>query len=305
MYRRNGGQKKMKRWKNDFILAESLKQSERERQENNRETPCPPEIVEWVAQLKLLKGMPLSCLIGDEKQLPPESIRFFYLDENWTEQMVNGALSIGADNEKAKVITAFFQKNFQELGRKNRYYPRRKRIHENQLRFYRKEREAPQNNVITGFLLRSRLVRLWKGLESTACDHEGTRLEILRMEQLSEEILLCMYDGEIDKLCIREPKEGLRFGTHENDRILRVRGIKSGEEGVPVPGQTIKMQANEFGRADILGFAERLRSCLKSDCLTSAEFAMELITAPGLGEFSLKTPDEKLRESTASIRRQN
>lgn len=275
----------MKRWNNDFKIDEMLEQM---RQTNQREgilIQYPPEILDWVVQLKLLNGVPLSCLVGDEKQLPPESIRFFYVDENWTDQLVNGALSVGADDAKARSVNACFTAELHKSGMENLHIARERRIHEIQKRFYRRNRMEPENQEITGFLMRSRLVRLWKGLESAAFDKNGNPLAILRMEQLSEEIMICMYRGELAKLRVKEPKEGLRFGAHENDRTIRVRDIKPGNEGRPIPDKNVAIRTNAYGRADILALTEELKKILNTEHLTSAELAMELIVAPGLAEF--------------------
>ena len=105
------------------------------------------------------------------------------------------------------------------------------------------------------------------------------------MDQLSGETMICIYQGEITGLRIREPKEGLRFGAHENDRMIRVRDVKSGNEGVILSGKTVQITANEQGRADILSLAGALEKILQTEHLTSAELAMELIVAPGLAEF--------------------
>ncbi len=297
----------MKRWKNDFPVEKLLMEAKHrnelltecktgEQQKffldsaMNLETVYPQEIAEWFAQLKLLKGVPLSYLVGDEKQLPPESIRFFYLDENWTYQMTGGALSIGAGNRKANTVNDFYMTDFDVMGKESICHPRKNHIHQKQKQFYynrvRRRRQTEETGEITGFIMRSQLVKLWKGLESTATDRQGNPLVILRMEQLSEEIMLCLYQGEIAKLRIKEPKEGLRFGTHENDRTIHVREVKKGNEGVLIPGATVQIQTNSYGRADILSLAENLRSKTGAGRIGSAELAMELIIAPGLAEFS-------------------
>lgn len=275
----------MKRWEHDFIIGETLEHMQHPYQRVDAGIHCPPEIVEWAAQLKLLTGVPLSCLVGDEKQLLPECIQFFYVDENWTDQLINGALSIGADDTKARSINMFFSSEFHKNGRNSLHVPREKRIHENQKKFYKKQTLISDHERITGFLLRSRLVKLWKGLESTALDKTGESISILRMEQLSEEIMICVYRGEIAKLRVKEPKEGLRFGTHENDRSINVRDIKQGNEGRPVQDKKVVIHTNDYGRGDMLTLAADLKKALNTDKFTSAELAMELIVAPGLAEF--------------------
>ena len=171
------------------------------------------------------------------------------------------------------------------LGKRNIRCPRKNGIHENQMQFYREKRTEPTEAVLTGFLMRSRLVKLWKGLESSAVDRNGAKLDILRMDQLSGEIMICIYQGEIAGLQVKEPKEGLRFGAHENNRVIRVRDVKPGNEGAILSGKTVQITANEQGRADILELAGALGEILETDRVSSAELAMELIVAPGLAEF--------------------
>lgn len=243
-----------------------------------------------VCRVKTAQGVPLSYLVGDEKQLPPESIRFFYLDENWTCQMTGGALSIGAGNRNAQMLNGFYKEGLDVMGEKSIRHPREKRIHREQMPFYARRigQRTAETDTVTGFIMRSQLVNLWKGLESTATDRQGNRLTILRMEQLSAEIMLCLYQGEIAKLRVKEPKEGLRFGAHENDRCIHVRSVTEGNEGVLIPGETVQIQTNAYGRADILSLAKSLQSKTGAERISSAELAMELIIAPGIAEFSRK-----------------
>ncbi|HTF04001.1 MAG TPA: hypothetical protein VK826_08245, partial [Bacteroidia bacterium] len=55
----------------------------------------PQPLTDWLSRLALLYGVPFNYLVPDEGMLPPESIRFFYLDINWVEALVDGAFSIG------------------------------------------------------------------------------------------------------------------------------------------------------------------------------------------------------------------
>lgn len=285
----------MKRWKSNVPVAEALyaaagggQLSEKWIKENRGGEYAfmyPEEIAEWFAGLKLLQGVPLSYLVGDEMQLPPESIRFFHVDEGWTQQMIYGALSIGAHSAGEREIDRWFSEPFEGLGRRTVRQPRKSCIHREQMRFYRESERNTESGALTGFLLRSRLVGLWRGLESSAVGRDGSKLDILRMEQLSGEIMICIYDGVIDRLQVKEPKEGLRFGSHENDREICVREVKPGSEGQVLPGKTLRITTNDYGRADILSLAGKLKETLKTERIASAQLAMELIVAPGLAEF--------------------
>ena len=48
-------------------------------------------VVDWLAQLRLLRGVPFEYLVPDEGLLRPETMRFFHVDRNWTDVLVEGA----------------------------------------------------------------------------------------------------------------------------------------------------------------------------------------------------------------------
>ena len=62
--------------------------------------PKPPQIaiakdlVDWLARLVLLYPVPFHYLVPHQSLLPSESIRFFHLDDNWVDALLDGALSI-------------------------------------------------------------------------------------------------------------------------------------------------------------------------------------------------------------------
>jgi len=68
--------------------------------------------------------------------------------------------------------------------------------------------------AVTGFLLRSRVVRGWPGLEVSGWSGApaDAPLRILRMDRLGASILLCLFDGDVARVDIHEPAEGLHFG---------------------------------------------------------------------------------------------
>src|SRR3954470_13482826 len=63
----------------------------------------PADVVRALARLRLLEGVPFSYLVPDAELLPPETIRFFYLDRNATDALVQGALSVGTVNSADRV----------------------------------------------------------------------------------------------------------------------------------------------------------------------------------------------------------
>jgi hypothetical protein len=242
------------------------------------------KICDYITELRLLKDVPFSYLIPEEVMLPPESIRFFYLDENWLNAIMDGAISIGRDSSMDA------ENDMQHVGliaqeAANRAsYPRFMKMHVNHRRL---ERAAPTtSNLRTGLILRSELVSKWKGLEAFGyCKEE--QLEILRMESLTKEILLCIFGGELTKFVISEPKTGLRFGAPDNTGMITLRDVSDNENfGNPIPGANIKltefMDAN--GRLRITELAKIMQQQIGSP-VASPQLAFELIAVAKRAEF--------------------
>ena len=55
----------------------------------------PAGTLAWLRALAQLDGVPFGYLIGDDRLLPIESIRFVGLDQLWVRHLVDGAYSIG------------------------------------------------------------------------------------------------------------------------------------------------------------------------------------------------------------------
>ena len=48
-----------------------------------------------VNKASFVGGVPFSYIVSSEEMLPNESIRFFHMDRNWLDALVDGALSTG------------------------------------------------------------------------------------------------------------------------------------------------------------------------------------------------------------------
>ncbi len=153
--------------------------------------PLPFEVEKWFEGLRLLKGIPFSYLVPDEKMLPQESIRFFQLDGFWIEALLDGAFSIGRVPYKDKT-------------------------------------EVPNSwasTPMSGFLMRSEVVSGWPDLlidgyshlpPDTNLDGEialaGTKIKLLRQEVVAGNILLCIFEGTLKSVDIHLKPEAIHFG---------------------------------------------------------------------------------------------
>lgn len=185
----------------------------------------PKNIADWLASLLLLHGVPFRYLVPDERMLPPESIRFFHLDVNWMNALWDGAYSIGRYVTKetpqlSHLVEGAFAKQVKAQTQKA-FHARRAKL------LKKIPTELPESNTkVTGFLLRSEVVAGWKGLQVNAYTKEqnpdnpnwdGSAIEILRLEHLSDSILLGFFKDEVYRLDIHEPSEGLHYGFDLDD----------------------------------------------------------------------------------------
>lgn len=274
----------------------------------------PDNLKEYADELRLLKGIPLTYLLTEASDLPEESIRFFHLDINWTDALLDGAFSIG----RVCARDALWDKITLKRAGENRYYadmPRVRRMHVNHREHVLKEIStdgAPEDyRLVSGFLLRSRLVGEKKGLHIYAYDRagapkshmdNGAPLPVLRMETIADNVLLAMFHGEVYQIMIEEPKTGLRFGVSSVDvsagRITRSIDLRSAQEnaelGKRVGSFCIDGFTDNNGRlhagqlADAVGRELRAKGALGTEQITPARFAFEMIAAAHRAKLTAK-----------------
>lgn len=178
----------------------------------------PPELVDILVRLRVLDGVPFEYVVPDERLLPPESIRFFHLDRNWTDALVQGLLSVGAVSTRDRIDVAA------------RWPAVRDAVDAAEHDVHAKLSGAPSvtgdAEAVTGFLTRSRAISGWPGIavrayRRTAPETGGDPLSgleemrMLRLERLAPAVLLALVDGVPDQVCIEEPRAGIQFGVDE------------------------------------------------------------------------------------------
>jgi hypothetical protein len=197
------------------------------------ETVATESVLEFLARLRMLEGVPFNTLVPDADLLPVESIRFFYLDRAWTDALVQGALSVGTANSL-------------ERAQLDRLYPKVEEELDEAERRVRSPGSEPTltgtAGVVTGFLMRSAAVAGWPGMHIRAYDAEplendedippeshSDRVKLLRLERLAPSVILALFDGIPNVLHIEEPRQGLQFGVRLEQR--------ENQAGLPIPGQ--------------------------------------------------------------------
>lgn len=223
-----------------------------------------PEAVEaWFRDLSLLEGLPFSYLIPDARMLPPEGLRFFRVDRAWVDCLLDGALAIGrvteADWQSDRALRA--RRSF-SLGARD----------------------------VSGFVMRSSVVSGYPGLlvEAYAKQVEDPGsipvgeevLPQLRMDTLSEDVLIGLFEGEVLTVDFFQKPEGLSFGldpatTHPPvwTKNLRLRTGEATELRIEsVPFHDAAKSAVNAAR-----LAELMKAKLEWPTFTAAQFALEMI----------------------------
>jgi hypothetical protein len=157
-----------------------------------------------------LQGVPFDTLVAHPDLLPPERARFFFVDFNWVQALLDGAMSVGAHSSKSV--------GFHDTVRATISAATRKATVEHRARL-RGVTPPPVEHVLwTGLLLRSTLVSDWPGLQvhAYADTSRVNRLATLRMERLAPTVLLCLFQGVPKLVDIEEPMEGIEFGPPDD-----------------------------------------------------------------------------------------
>jgi hypothetical protein len=268
-----------------------------------QETPAekiPDSMVDWLGQAALFYGVPFEYLVPDPSMLPVESIRFFFIDGTWVRRLIDGAVSAGINDTADALLTML---NFENVVEKS--------IHgAAALRYKLRDKPVPDDATVSslqaGFLLRSQVVRGWPGLEVTAVDSTGAPVHILRMDRLSSDVLLCLFNGLPETVTLQEPTETLHFGVETPDApfvYLRSVGgdVPLGKQYLDKNNVGIKvgvsMRNADLGVMNAAATAAAIKKKLddvypdfEDQNMTAAEMSIEMIKAAGQISFDHGTP---------------
>lgn len=222
----------------------------------------PTAIANWFQDLELLKNVPFNYLVPDTRLLPPESLRFFWIDSYWVDCLQDGAFSVGR-------VT----KEDLRLDVQTRSLPRSK---------------TQSDKTITGFLLNSEVVSGWPGLEIegyvtpvTGIDFVGpeNKLTILRRDLLSDNILLCFFAGEVKTLDLSIKGSSVNCGVDPIKKGTKItKGLRNLDGEQKTGNIDVPFRNENLGVINIEEMTNRLKEGLKSpDNFTSAQFAATMI----------------------------
>jgi hypothetical protein len=261
------------------------------------ERVVPSELRDWLARLRLLEGVPFAYLAPDAELLPPESIRFFYLDRVWTDALAQGALSVGtvasADRAQLESVYGYVRGEVDDQERLVRLPG---------------GEEVPKgpSGTVTGVLLRSRVVSGWPGLHVRAYREElgvgddaripesdPRRVRLLRLERLAPAVLLALFDGLPRVVHIEEPRQGVQFGVEleavegqpdQYQATLHLRDVTTADElANPAEVVDVPFRAGSPGVLDLAELSRRMLGRPRTHMgveVDGAEFAMQVLQFP-------------------------
>lgn len=247
----------------------------------------PPEVSRFVTNIRLLKGVPFAYLVPDERMLPVESLRWFQLDSAWIKSLVDGAFSIGRGTlnqmERDQQLASHCHQQAWSQVLQSRQNPKPLA-----LRDVKSNGQGP----ITGILIRSQAVAGWPRLQVKGFADAQQKQELLklRMVRLSANVLLCLFDGQVNTVLVQEPSEALHCGVeaHDNGLVTTLREVIGDMPGQQYPLEpngtsTIKNRSLDAQTLAVQLSAETIKGDLNTHFaqnlqqLTSAEMALELI----------------------------
>jgi hypothetical protein len=237
--------------------------------------------------------------------LPPESIRFFYVDMNWVDALLDGAFSIGRNltNETTTPATHLDAATIP---------PARPRIARSATAVRARALGTPPPEVtlqvVSGFLLRSSVVSAYRGIGATVFPAEHTPddeniqlLPILRFEALghTSDTLLCLIDGDAYRVDVHEAPEHLHYGIDryqcdagkvQAEKIIHT-FTKTGSE-VKLSGEKTPLTLDDSFRTasprvlKMVSLGEQIAKLNNVPSVDAAEMGFEMTEGVGMVSFT-------------------
>ncbi len=272
------------------------------------DVPLPPYVANALARWRLLYDLPFRYLVPDAGLLPPESMRFFAIDDAWLDALSDGALLAGGRGSRETARAQAVQAQARALG----------------LAGMAGVRDVVRGRAVvglpglpqpvgtgstprtTGLLMRSQLVANWPGMKVRAWTSADTAdippgaddaaleaahpefvVPLLRLECLNPSVMIAIFAGEPRMLWLEEPHHAVQFGV---DRAIT--GALSiqlrDSNGAPANRtQAVSLRAGAVpGVVDIAALAQGIDAALPLNAARgSAALAVQLLQAPARQRF--------------------
>lgn len=214
------------------------------------ESEMPPYMEMFLSHIRLLVGVPFDYLVPDQRLLPDESIRFFYIDRSWTDRLVDGAIAVGKIGTREQ---AHHQGHAPAVNQQVDLSERIVRTIQRGLQSFTDAKATNDQNTtaaetITGFLLRSSAVSGWPHMDVRAYktdipepfdpadpEVQPQQLTTLRLELLSPGVMIALFQGVPQLVILEEPHNGVMFGLHVNNGTDMIYLRDATGHQIPIP----------------------------------------------------------------------
>lgn len=272
-------------------------------------TALPAYVAHSLARWRLLHDIPIAYLVPDAATLlPPESMRFFAIDEDWMEALAEGALQAGGRGSRELAHARVARPQAAHEARA--LLTEVRAVRQGRLVVGGVGKPAPVAPVgagqVTGFLLHSELVTRWPGMELRAwasadpqnvppdadpstveAAHPELVVRILRLERLNPALLLALFDGQPQMLWLEEPHHAVQFGVEQDGGppALVLRDLPGATvDRIEVPMRIVS--AAGPGVVDVAALALAITGATPAAVpTTAAGLARQLLRAPSRQRF--------------------
>lgn len=244
------------------------------------------QAMRWLTRLRLLEAVPFQYLVPAEEMLPTETIRFFHVDRNWVDALIDGAISVTLTSTREK------QWLYKDDDGETRYTSIMNDLDtaENLADAYRNFVTMQSNastatkqigGRLTGFLFRSSLVRDFPGLEVQGYRSENgnpwlpeKQVSLHRFSRLSDTVIMVVFNGCPTHVRFQEPAEGIRLGVDgdENQFELKLKQA-DGTLVPPSAASSIKIRKRDSADRsvlDILGMYKSMKNKISAGVLDAS-----------------------------------
>jgi hypothetical protein len=267
----------------------------------------PDDVAAWLGRLYTLAGVPFAYLVPDEEMLPPESLRFFALDDAWTQALLDGAFSLGRD------LTAGAENPSANLDRAvlGGLAPAVRDAAPRRTRRGVAAAAADPDRPWTGFLLRSTIVADYPGLGvnvypegHTPKDSEPRLLTIRRLDHLGPgtDTIFGLVEGNAYRVDVHEAPELLHYGldtyhppAHEGEEPKATKNLhtftREDDGRIVFTKQVVEVPAGSCFRTisprvvKYTDVADLIADTNKLPSINSAELGFEMTEGVGMVSF--------------------
>jgi hypothetical protein len=255
-------------------------------------------LANWLAKLVLLYNIPFNQLAPDQRMLPVESIRFFYVDQGWLTVLAQAAMTVGVHGSRDQQVNSMVAPQLWRQAQRKVAGIRPRLLG-------RQVADDPPLPVMpaAGMLLRSELVSGWPGL-AVVGTAAGTVVNALRIDRLAPNVLLVLWESVPDAVTVSQPQQGLAFGVEEG--VIALRSLNTANLGQQLgsnfPASGVIAQ---FFRPPVGLIGERVlqlvpatagtpnylipglqQALAQPQLLSPAQFAIEMVNAPEQIQFN-------------------